>query len=80
MLAGDLQFAALLDDLIEQSSILDGDHGLAGKILYEGDFLGTELMHLLVIDRDGADQLVVFEERHGVHGPVSGKFDGIDSK
>ena len=49
---------------VEQPRVLDGDDGLRGEVLYQLDLLVGERTHLLAIDDDGADQLVVLEHRH----------------
>ena len=50
--------------LVEQPRVLDGDHGLGGEILDQLDLLVGEREHLLPVDADDADQLVVLEHRH----------------
>ena len=51
--------------LVEQPRVLDGDDGLRGEVRHQLDLLVGEWTHLLAIDRDDADQLVVLEHRHG---------------
>ena len=50
--------------LVEQPRVLDGDDGLGGEVLHQLDLLVGERPHLLAIDDDGADQLVILEHRH----------------
>ena len=50
--------------LVEQARILDGDNGLRGEVLHQLDLLVGEWPHLLAVDDDRADQLVVLEHRH----------------
>src|SRR6266851_3685083 len=54
--------------LREQSHILDGDYGLVGKGLEEGDLLSRERAHLEPPDRDYADNGVLAHERDDEHG------------
>ena len=42
VLAGDLELAALLRDLLEQASVLNGDHGLVGEGSYDLNLLRRE--------------------------------------
>ena len=46
---------------IEQARILDGDDGLGGKILHQLDLLIGERPHLLAIDADHTNKLVLLE-------------------
>ena len=50
--------------LVEQARVLDGDDGLGGEVLDQLDLLVGERPHLLAVDGDGADQLVLLEHRH----------------
>ena len=54
--------------LVEQAGVLDGDDGLVGEILHQLDLLVGERPHLLTIDDDGADQLVVLEHWYADEG------------
>ena len=47
VLAGDLELAALLGDLVEQARVLDGDHGLVGEGLDKLDLPLGERSNLL---------------------------------
>src|SRR5262249_52588831 len=51
--------------LVEQACVLDGDHGLSGEILQQLDLLVGERPHLLAIDNDYANRLVLLEHRRG---------------
>jgi hypothetical protein len=52
-----------LAQFVEQACVLDSDDGLRGEAFKELDlFLGER--HLLAIDHNCADQLLVFEHRH----------------
>ena len=53
--------------LAEQPRVLDGDDGLRGEVLHQIDLLVGEGTHLLAVDEDRADQLVLFQHRHGDH-------------
>ena len=59
------EIVGALAQLVEQPRVLDGDDGLRGEVLHQLDLLVGERPHLLAIDDDGADQLVVLEHRHG---------------
>ena len=62
--------------LVEQPRVLDGDDGLRGEVCDQLDLLVGERAHLLPVDADCADQLVLLE--HGDnHGPRAG--EGGDS-
>ncbi len=63
--------------LVEQPHVLDGDDGLAGEIRDQLDLLVGEGAHLLAIDADGADQLILLEHRHGQQGAGAG---GVDQR
>ena len=53
-----------LTQLVEQARVLDGDDGLGGEVFDQLDLLVGERAHLLAVDGDGTDQLVVLEHRH----------------
>ena len=59
-----VEIVGALAQLVEQPRVLDGDHRLGGEVLHQLDLLVGERPHLLAIDDDGADQLVVLEHRH----------------
>ena len=61
--------------LVEQPRVLDGDHGLRGEVLHQLDLLVGERPHLLAVDDDRADQLVVLEHRHGKQRARAAEFD-----
>ena len=50
--------------LVEQPRVLDGDDGLVGEVADQLDLLVGERPHLLSIDADRADQLILLEHRH----------------
>ena len=50
---------------VEQPDILDGDDGLAREIGDQLDLLLAEWAHLLAVDGDRPDQLVLLEHRYG---------------
>ena len=47
----------------------------AAKFLHQLDLLVGERPHLLAVDGDGADQLVVLEHRHDEHGARAAELD-----
>ena len=50
--------------LVEQPRVLDGDDRLRREVLDKLDLLVGERAHLLAIDGDRADKLVLLEHRH----------------
>ena len=58
------EIVGALAQFVEQPRVLDGDDGLGGEVLHQLDLLVGERPHLLAVDDDGADQLVVLEHRH----------------
>src|SRR5262249_36959771 len=53
-----------LSQLAQQPSVLDGDHSLRGEAFNELNLFLGEWSHLLAIDHNCADQLLVFEHWH----------------
>ena len=64
--------------LVEQTRVLDGDHGLSGEIRDQLDLLVAERADLLAVDGDDADQLVVLEHRDREQGADAGDLDRGD--
>ena len=58
------EIVGALAQLVEQPRILDGDDGLGGEVLHQLDLLVGERTHLLAVNADGADQLVILEHRN----------------
>ena len=50
--------------LFEQPDIADGDHGLIGKGLQQGDLLFTERVHFGAAKHDRSDALALAQQRH----------------
>ena len=75
LLQGFAQIVRALAQLVEQAGVLDGDDGLRGEILDQLDLLVGERAHLLAINGDPADQLVLLEHGHGEHGASAGHFN-----
>ena len=65
---------------VEQARVLDGDDGLRGEILQQFDLLIGERAHLLAVNSDRADQLVVLEHRYDKKSPKSAETDGGNEK
>src|SRR5262249_26211828 len=57
-----------LTQFIEQPRILDGDDGLGGEILYQRNLFVGKGTNFLTIDRNGTDQLIIFEHWHHEKG------------
>ena len=72
------EIVGALAQFVEQPRVLDGDDGLGGEVLYQLDLLVGERPHLLAVDGDGADQLVLLEHRHGKNGAGAGELDQRD--
>ena len=51
--------------LAEQPRVLDGDDGLRGEVLDQLNLLVGERAHLLTVDDDYTDQVLILEQRHG---------------
>ena len=64
--------------LVEQPRVLDGDDGLGGEVLHQLDLLVGEWPHLLAVDGDRADQLVLLEHRHGEKRPSAAELGAGD--
>jgi hypothetical protein len=58
------QIGCALAQFVEQPSVLDGDDGLRGEALHQLDLLGGEGPHLLAVNADRADQVIVLQHRH----------------
>ncbi len=70
VLAGDLELAALVLDLVEQPHVLDRDHGLVGEGLYQLDLLLGERPHFFPAHQDAAERLSFPQQRHRERRPV----------
>ena len=77
---GGLLLQRFCADSLEQPRVLDGDHGLGGEVRDQLDLLVGERAHLLAVDDDGADQLVVLEHRHDEQRARAAEFGGGDAK
>jgi hypothetical protein len=66
-----------LAQLIEQPGVLDGDDRLRGEVLDQLDLLVEERPHLLAIDDDGPDQLIILEHGHDDRRPRSTELDRV---
>src|SRR5262245_1701172 len=75
-----LEFASTRLLSLEEPRVLDGDHGLCGKILDQLDLPVGKQPHLLAYDRESTDQLIVLEHRDREYGPITGAFGGSDDK
>src|SRR5262249_21342530 len=64
--------------LVEQARVLDRDDGLVGEVLDQLDLLVSERAHLLAIDTDATNQVVVLEHGNAQYGPKTGYFDARD--
>src|SRR5262249_48907857 len=58
--------------LVEQARVLDRDDGLVGEVLDQLDLLVSERAHLLAIDIDATNQVVVLEHGNAQYGPKTG--------
>jgi hypothetical protein len=60
---------------VEQPGVLDGDDGLVGEVRKQSDLLLGEGAHLLPVDGESANQLIIFEHRHVDRRPRSTERD-----
>jgi hypothetical protein len=67
-----------LVQLVEQPRVLDGDDGLAGEARDQRDLLVGKRAHLLTVQGEHADQLVLLEHRHEEDGAHSSQLDAGD--
>ena len=74
--SSDSEIVGALAQFVEQPRVLDGDHRLGGEVRDELDLLVGERSYLLAINPDRADQLIVFEHRHGKKRSKSAEADG----
>src|SRR6202011_2202389 len=75
-----LKLSRTLEQFVEQAHVLDGDHGLIGEIGDQRDLLVGEWAHLLPVDDNRADELVVLEHRHAEKAPGPSKLNGGNAK
>src|ERR1700732_2958301 len=61
---------------VEQAHVLDGDHGLGSEALDQLDLLLRERAHLLAIDHDHPDQLILLEHRSTENSAIAAELDG----
>src|SRR5262249_34879501 len=67
-------------EFVEQARILDGDDGLRGEVLNQLDLLLGEWPHLLAIESDHTNQLVILQHRHTKYSSEFAEFNrGDDS-
>ena len=71
LLQGFAEVVGAVAQFVEQTGVLDGDHGLTGEVGDEFDLLAGEGPHFLSIDRDRADHFVFPEHRHRHKGSCS---------
>src|SRR5262249_17259741 len=57
---------------VQQPRILDGDDGLFCEIVHKLDLFVAERPHLLAVDGDRADQLILLEHRYDENGASAG--------
>ena len=79
VLAGRLQLAARLLDLLEQPGVLDRQHRLAGERLQEIDDGLRKLARRLAADDQDADDPLLANERHGEQRPEAGPLEHVDT-
>ena len=77
------QIVGALAHLLEQPRVLDRDLGLVGEARDQLDLSFAERTHLLAEKGDGADQLVILEQRHDEQaaraGNVGERTDGANA-
>ena len=67
-----------LAELSEQAGVLDSDNGLAGEVLDQLDLLVGERAHLLAVNSDCTDDLVILEHGNCEETARPGSFDEVD--
>ena len=77
VLAGDLQLAARLLDLLEQPGVLDRQHRLAGERLEQVDDGLRELAGRLAADHQRADRPLLADQRDGEQRAEAGPAQGV---
>src|SRR5215469_15130128 len=60
LLQGFSEIIGALAQLVEQPRVLDGDDRLRGEVFNEFNLLTSEWPHLLAVDSDRPDQLILF--------------------
>ena len=71
VLARDLELAALLDNLIEQARVLDGDDGLVGEGFEQLDLLLLKILHMQTPEQQTAYGFILTHQGHGERRPVT---------
>ena len=66
------EIVGALTQFLEQPGVLDGDHGLLGEILDQGDLLVCERLHFLAKDCDRTDQFLFLQHRYDHQRPGPG--------
>ena len=69
--ANRLEHAPLLGQGRDEAGALQRGPGLVGQRREQGQFVGAELVHLRAVAVQGADDLVLDDERHGDDRPVA---------
>ena len=80
MLQGLPQFCVALLDFLEQTDVLDGDHGLIGESFEKSDLIVCKRTRVRSVYPDGSDRPSVAEQRRGQESfDLSGQLD-VQSK
>ncbi len=66
-----LQVRRLRLHLLEQTDIADGDHGLVGEGLQQGDLLIAERLHFSAAEHDRANALALAQQRHAQNAAMT---------
>jgi hypothetical protein len=77
VLTGDFQLPALVRDLTEETSVLDGQGGLGGERFQDVHDFRRELAWRLAVEGQAADDLVLAEQGHGEERPVPEPDEGV---
>src|SRR5215470_7184651 len=66
--------------LVQQPGVLDGNDGLGGEVFYQFDLLVGERPHLLAIESDHTNQLVILQHRHTKYSSEFAEFNRGDRR
>jgi len=77
VLVRDLELAALVLDLAEQSHVLDRNHGRVRERGSHTHFARSERADLVAPQREHADRLALAKHRHAEHGPKADSALGL---
>src|SRR5262249_32866071 len=72
------EIVGALAQFIKQPRVLDGDDGLSGEILQEGNLFVGEVPNISAVNNDRADEVIVFQHRHAENTSCPARFHKSD--